>query len=101
MFRTMHQFSIYTEDVNRETVEEFARSYFDGYTVSFGTGFYDGSTEGSLCVTVICESAVSASVRSHAVSFAQRVNAANNQQSCLVTEVDIRGAFIRSRPDKG
>lgn len=80
---------IYTEDVNRETVERLASEYFEGYTIYQARGVWKGTAENSLIIEIMGD------VDPKAVrELAQGIKHANSQEAVLVVQSAIQGELV-------
>lgn len=85
----MKRIRIYTEDINREGIEELADSFFGGYSVYETDGVWKGQHEKSLVIEVIIDNPFPAHI------FAGEIKRLNHQDSVLVTVEEIEEvAFI-------
>jgi hypothetical protein len=87
-------YRIHTEDVNRPTILKLAGFRFEGFTVTYGAGFWRGEAEDTLILEII--TADSASV----YLLAEEIRKANKQESVIVNRAGIeRGVGRAGRAD--
>lgn len=81
---------IYTEDKNRDQVEEIVRDYFSSFNISSLTGVYCGKSEKGLVIEIITFEPSQADTLSVS-EIAHRIKETNKQEEVLVTRcyVDI------------
>jgi hypothetical protein len=80
---------LYTENVNKSKVIALARNYLDGFTVFYGTGYWEQTQEHSLVIDT------TKSTRKAANALAQAICVENGQESVLVEEyVTDYSAFV-------
>lgn len=75
-------YRIHTEDKNRPTIYQLAGNRFDGFTVTYGTGFYKGESEHTLVLEIITSDTVSVYL------LAEEIRTANGQESVLVNRLE-------------
>ena len=75
-------YRIHTEDKNRPTIYKLAGNRFDGFTVTYGTGFYKGESEHTLVLEIITSDTVSVYL------LAEEIRTANGQESVLVNRLE-------------
>lgn len=84
----MKLFKIYTEDKNREQIEEILSIGFDGFTVIRAKGFYEGASENALVIEIYTDNAEL--VRALASTIRRR----NKQDSVLVAAFDVDAELV-------
>ena len=76
-------YRIYTEDKNRQIVEQILDENFPGYTIIQADGRWKGQSEKSLIIEVITSNDFDFSQRIKDV--AAKIVKANSQESCYIT----------------
>lgn len=79
----MKRFRIYTEDKNREKIEELLSIAFDGFTVIKTKGFWKGTPENALLIEIYTENAELIK------ALAGAIKKNNKQEAVLVTSADV------------
>jgi len=74
-------YRIYTEDVNRELIEQIVADSFDGYTLLPATGVWKGAREQSVVIELSTED------KARVFETARQIKAANKQEAVLVDYV--------------
>lgn len=82
---------IYTEDTNRKNTLDLCSTYFAGFTVTFGQGYWKGQVEKSLIIEIAIHSPSSVK---RAYRLAKEIKVLNGQESVLVTESESRNQLI-------
>ena len=85
---TLHR--IYTEDKNREQIYAILDSVCEGYTVLAGTGAWKGQREASLCIELVDSDDTFGPI---AELIAERIKAANKQESILIVSIPCGVSF--------
>ena len=81
-------YRILTEDKNREMIHEILKAHVTGYTITEGTGSWQGVEEKCLAIDLV-------DVRLHtAKSIATEIKIWNKQESVLVLEIPITEYWI-------
>ena len=81
-------YRILTEDKNREMIHEILKTRVKGYTITEGTGSWQGVEEKCLAIDLV-------DVRLHtAKSIATEIKIWNRQESVLVLEIPITEYWI-------
>jgi len=80
--RTVATYRIHTEDTNRPQIYALAGKRFEGFTVTYGTGFYKGESEHALTLEIITSDAASIYL------LAEEIRQANGQESVLVNRME-------------
>ena len=75
-------YRIHTEDVNRQKIYSLAGFRFDGFTATYGTGFYKGESEHTLVLEIITSDPASVYL------LAEEIRLANGQESVLVNRIE-------------
>lgn len=75
-------YRIHTEDTNRPQIYALAGRRFEGFTVTYGTGFYKGESEHTLTLEIITSDAASIYL------LAEEIRRANGQESVLVNRME-------------
>lgn len=84
-------YRIFTEDKNRNEVEDIISKYFPGFTIISATGYYEGQKENSL----IIELAISAMGDINKVyRIARLIKENNNQEVVMVQKISDQTKFI-------
>jgi hypothetical protein len=86
----MRLYKIYTEDVNRETVEALVREKFDSFSVQFGTGYYKDEKEASLTIEILALATDIGTVR----KLARSIKTENQQDAVLLVVSDVQTETI-------
>jgi hypothetical protein len=87
----MIAYRIYTERKNVDGIKEILDDGFDGYTLIFAAGVWEGETESSLIIEIIGETKQSYTI--HCV--AKEIAHLNNQDAVLITQAVVEGELIR------
>ncbi len=83
-------YRIYTEDVNRQTIEDLAAQEFTSYTIIEAAGVWRGTKERSVIIEVIGTSSDKAGV----YAVAKQIRGYNNQDAVLVTQAPIIAELV-------
>lgn len=83
-------YRIFTEDINRNTIENIVNSFFDGYTLVNSTGYWKGEKEKSLAIEIIGEKEDIQKIH----SIARNIKIQNQQECVLVQEIPVNSVFI-------
>jgi hypothetical protein len=75
-------YRIHTEDINRVHIYALAGLRFEGFTVTYGTGFYKGESEHTLVLEIITSDPASVYL------LAEEIRMANGQESVLVNRIE-------------
>jgi hypothetical protein len=86
----MTLYRIYTEDKNRQAVEELTRKSFPSFTVFSGKGVWNGNSEPCLVIELILYPEDRGSVK----SLSRQIAEMNRQDYILMTEVSIESNFL-------
>lgn len=81
----MKQFRIYTEDKNREEIQEETAVCFANFTIYLVEGCYQGQSEQSLVIEIITDEKEYPLVK----TLAESIKHLNNQQAVCLTIQDI------------
>lgn len=73
-------YRLYTEDKNREGIEQIISKYFDGFTLIPAIGYWKGNKEQSLIVEILSDKDVLPVVE----QIAEEIKRVNDQQSVLI-----------------
>lgn len=84
----MKLFRIWTEDKNREQVEQLVARYFDGFSIVAAVGYWKGTREASLCIEIVTD--YPNGVR----ALARAIKSFNEQEAVLVQEIDCKGELV-------
>jgi len=76
-------FRIYTEDTNREKIEEIISKHFEGFTIFKTDGYWRLQKEKSLIIEILGESDIVAKIN----SLAREIKEMNNQEAVLVQKI--------------
>ena len=71
-------YRILTEDKNRETIHEILKAHVKGYTITEGTGSWQGVEEKCLAIDLVGDTFLTAE------SIATEIKSRNEQESVLV-----------------
>ncbi len=75
-------YRIFTEDVNRDKILELAGKRFKGFTVTTGTGYFEGQPEAALILEIVTSDTPGVAL------LAEEIRKANSQQSVLVSRIE-------------
>jgi hypothetical protein len=75
-------YRIFTEDVNRSKVLELAGKRFKGFTVTIGTGYFEGQPEDALILEIVTSDTPGVAL------LAEEIRKANKQESVLVSRIE-------------
>jgi len=89
----MKKFEIFTEEKNREEVEKLLAKKVDGFTLTFGLGYWI-STRGETCKENSLIITLLTNEEKVVRSIAEEIKKMNNQESVLVVETKVKGEFI-------
>ena len=78
-------YRIYTEDINRDSVQEVLGQRFGSYTIITAEGHWHGIVERSIIIEIL----ESANRSSDIQAVADLIRFSNNQDAILVTETEI------------
>jgi hypothetical protein len=81
-------YRILTEDKNRETIHEILKTHVKGYTITEGTGSWQGVEEKCLAIDLVGYAFLTAE------SIATEIKSRNEQESVLVLEIPITEYWI-------
>ena len=84
----MYRYRLYTED--KENLETIILHYFQGFTIHYGTGYYDGTGEASAVIEILTDKDESDNIK----LLAKEIKSVNEQDSVLVTLESIFGKEI-------
>ena len=87
----MVAYRIYTEFKNEKRIREILDNGFDGYTLIFAAGIWEGEIESTLIIEIIGEEKQAYNVRCTAKEIAHL----NNQDAVLITQAVVDGELIR------
>lgn len=74
-------YRIYTEDKNRETIEQIVGAHMDGYTLIPCSGVWKGSHERSLIIEIVTDRLDAPTV---VKAIAQEIKTANEQEAVMI-----------------
>ena len=94
MKNTARLFRLYTENVNRDRLEEECSDLFTSFTLLEGTGYFKGKEEACLIVEVLTPAEKSLDIARHMVSLAHSIKHFNNQQEVLLLSHDVASLSI-------
>ena len=77
-------YRIYTEDVNRDEVEQLISSKLDSFTLLTGIGYYKGEKEQCLIVEIISDNPI---ISLKVKRLAEQIKKLNKQHSVLVQQL--------------
>ena len=83
-------YRIYTEDLNREKIEQNVSDFFDGFTVYSAIGFWKTKKEKSLIIEILGKE----SDKRNVFWLADLIKESNKQESVLVTTEIIAADFV-------
>ena len=83
-------YRIYTEDKNREKIEQYASEFLEGFTILTGVGHWRGRPEQCLIIEVLGSEAN----RDNVLRIASRIKTRNKQDSVAVTEQEVKTYVI-------
>jgi hypothetical protein len=86
----MKVYRVYTEDLNIEFIKKLVSSYFMGFTIIKGEGYWESKAEGSLVIEIIASKEKLIEVQ--AICLDIKVH--NKQQSVLFTVQEVKTEFI-------
>jgi uncharacterized membrane-anchored protein YitT (DUF2179 family) len=82
------KYSIYTENKNKELIEQVISEYFDGFTIIESVGYWKGTKESGLIIEIICSDNMAV------YRLAEDIKTLNKQESVLVTWTNVDSQFI-------
>lgn len=88
----MKLYRIYTEDKNRERIEEEVSKYFEGFTIYEAIGYWKMIKENSLVIEIITKNVVESGLEIKVICGF--IKALNSQESILLTMQDMEMRFI-------
>lgn len=88
----MRLYRIYTEDKNRERIEEEVSKYFDGFTIYEAIGYWKREKEKSLVIEILRSGWDYK--QGTAETLAENIRILNKQEVVLLTEQKVTGLFI-------
>ncbi len=89
----MQRFRIYTENCQDQRYDQqlaAISSLFDGFTLTYGTGYWQGKAEKSLTIEIIAHRSFTGDV----YALAKTIKEIGKQDSILVTSEVIKAKFI-------
>jgi hypothetical protein len=86
----MHEFNIYTEDLNRKKIEKLVSSYFDGFTILESVGYWKGKREKAVIIRILSGAEDSAKVK----ALALKIKKQNKQQSVIIVKKNTDVNFV-------
>jgi len=90
----MKLYRLYTEDKNREEIEQAANVLFHAYTLSTAIGVWRGTKENSLCLEVFAQANELQTAWYKMKVLAAQIKTLNEQECVLLVELDARGEFV-------
>ncbi len=88
----MKLYKIYTENKNRDRIEDLVSQYYDGFTIFETTGYWKGVKENSLVIEILQTEPEGMYFNVRNLCKGIKIN--NNQESVLLTEQLIEANFI-------
>ena len=88
----MKLYRIYTENKNREKIEEEVSKYFEGFTVYEAIGYWKMIKEKSLVIEILTKNVVESGLEINVICRA--IKSFNEQESILLTLQNIEVVFI-------
>ena len=86
----MYEIKIYTEDVGN--VAAIVAKRFDGFTLKYGRGYWEGASENSVVIVLVTPS--DSQALEHAMIVAENIKRINEQDAVLVTWCEVKGKLI-------
>ncbi len=84
-----YRYRIYTEDENRDKIQNIVANCFDGFTMFTGIGTWKNETEKNLTIEIITKD-----FPYIIETVCKRINRLNSQDCCLVTVEPVEVAYI-------
>ncbi len=88
----MKLYRIYTENKNRDRIEELVSQYYDGFTIFETTGYWKRNKEKSLVIEVL--QTEPEGIYFNIRTLCESIRRENNQESVLLTEQEVWAKFI-------
>ncbi len=73
-------YRIFTENINSEETHTLVSKYFDGFSISYGSGYWEGNAESSIVIETIGDY----TDKSKVLKLAGEIKKLNGQQVVLV-----------------
>ena len=83
-------YRIYTENKNKELVEQVVSEYFDGFTIIESIGYWKSTKESSLIIEIICLPKDDLKI----YRLAEDIKLLNHQTSVLVTCANVDSQLV-------
>ena len=78
-------YRIYTENINKHTIEKLVSDFYDGYTIIEAKGYWQSKKERSLIIEILTDGEYEETIIN---SIAVQIKKINSQQGVLVAKID-------------